>query len=489
MRLALFICLCFIKFVETQLPDVIPVKWDTDYTRKSERNSTLTIFQFVVPRKNSVGRVIMSSDDSSESNPLLVVFREKREILSLQIPLIADNYVYSKVSRTLCPFTNYEKGETFTVEVTSSQRVEYRFRAELVHNFWLTNNSKHEVTASASEPVFLRYDIPVNVDSVAVHVQSDSDTCMTVSIQKIECPVFDLPDNVNSIGMHQTMTKSTTIPVEREKLPSFYVVFVVNNNDDLCTEIASIKPKRPTKFPLRQKTFNVTIESSMKQSDYAIPIIFWAAILLIITIIVLLYHHLDGKWEQRFIAHVYERLEADAENARLSDFYDIKRMSEDDDLKDYDILTDCKDMMVVRAKSRLTVADLSMREHEVREKQYDAYKHVLVVLFIFYNITVVQLLINQASSSRQSGDLDLCTFNFQCARPLWNFVAFNNVYGALQTRSIRIVEDSATLATRECRKLRKRGRCFALISLNLTPNACEIHCSSGASLQRFIPSR
>uniref|UniRef100_A0A8R1I4M5 Uncharacterized protein n=1 Tax=Caenorhabditis japonica TaxID=281687 RepID=A0A8R1I4M5_CAEJA len=60
--------------------------------------------------------------------------------------------------------------------------------------------------------------------------------------------------------------------------------------------------------------------------------------------------------------------------------------------------------------------------------------------------------------------------------------------GALQTRSLRTVEEAATLAMRECGKLRERGRCIALISLNLTPNACEIYCAIGASLQRFIPS-
>uniref|UniRef100_A0A8R1IKT5 Uncharacterized protein n=1 Tax=Caenorhabditis japonica TaxID=281687 RepID=A0A8R1IKT5_CAEJA len=43
------------------------------------------------------------------------------------------------------------------------------------------------------------------------------------------------------------------------------------------------------------------------------------------------------------------------------------------------------------------------------------------------------------------------------------------------------MEDAATLATRECRKLRERDGCFALSSLNLTPNACEIHFSIGAT--------
>uniref|UniRef100_A0A8R1IVT6 Uncharacterized protein n=1 Tax=Caenorhabditis japonica TaxID=281687 RepID=A0A8R1IVT6_CAEJA len=42
------------------------------------------------------------------------------------------------------------------------------------------------------------------------------------------------------------------------------------------------------------------------------------------------------------------------------------------------------------------------------------------------------------------------------------------------------MDDAATLAT--------RGLCFALISLNLTPNACAILCAIGASLQSFMPT-
>ncbi|KAF1748767.1 hypothetical protein GCK72_025234 [Caenorhabditis remanei] len=398
--------LIFLEVVKSQLPQVIPAKWDVMYGKETGKNMSLTIFRFKVEEKYSVARIIMSCNESTEHNPLLAVFREKLAVLSLQVPLIVDNYEYSQVARTLCPFTEYKEGEAFTVEVTSAQPVRYNFRAELVKNFFLYNNGKRLVTASASEPVYLRYDIPDDVDSVAVHVDSNSTTCMTVSVQKIGCPVFDLPDNVNSMGLHQTMTTSATIPVEKSRMSSFYVVFVVNTNDDLCSEIMSIKPNL---------------------FDYTIPIVFWACVLLLVTIVVFVYHYFDGIWERRFLSRAYTHLEDDAQEERIRDFYDFKRMSEDDDLKDYDLLTDCKDMMVVRAKASLTVADLSMTPYELREQKYDVYKIALAIIGIFYNITVLQLIISKAGSLRQSGDLDECTFNFQCARPLWYFVAFNNV--------------------------------------------------------------
>ncbi|CAL2051211.1 unnamed protein product [Caenorhabditis brenneri] len=426
-KLSIIFILIFFQIVSSQVPEVIPAKWDVLYQKETGKNMSMTIFRFRVEEQYSVARIIMSCNESTEHNPLLAVFREKLAILSLQVPLIVDNYEYSQVARTLCPFTEYKEGEAFTVEVTSSRPVHYNFRAELVQNFHLYNDAKRLVTASASEPVYLRYDIPGDVDSVAVHVDSNSSICMTVSVQKIGCPIFDLPNNVNSMGLHQTMTTSATIPVEKSRMSSFYVVFVVNTNDDLCSEISSIKPIRPTKFPLRLKSFNVTIESSMKTSDYTIPIVFWACILFLVTIVVFVYHYFDGIWERRFISRAYTHLEDNAQEERIRDFYDFQRMSEDEDLKDYDLLLDCKDMMVVRAKATLTVADLSMTPYETREQQYDVYKIALAIIGIFYNITVLQLIISKAGSLRQSGDLDECTFNFQCARPLWYFVAFNNV--------------------------------------------------------------
>ncbi|UMM43147.1 hypothetical protein L5515_018743 [Caenorhabditis briggsae] len=133
---AIFI-LIFSELISTQKPEVIPAKWNVLYEKETEKNMSLTIFRFNVEKQYSVARIIMSCNESTEHNPLLAVFREKLAILSLQVPLIVDNYEYSQVARTLCPFTEYKEGEAFTVEVTSSRPVHYNFRAELVHNFYL----------------------------------------------------------------------------------------------------------------------------------------------------------------------------------------------------------------------------------------------------------------------------------------------------------------------------------------------------------------
>uniref|UniRef100_A0A8R1HNK0 Uncharacterized protein n=1 Tax=Caenorhabditis japonica TaxID=281687 RepID=A0A8R1HNK0_CAEJA len=52
---------------------------------------------------------------------------------------------------------------------------------------------------------------------------------------------------------------------------------------------------------------------------------------------------------------------------------------------------------------------------------------------------------------------------------------FHSQYEALQTRSLGTMEDAVTLAARDWRKLRDHGRCFALTSLNLAPNASDYY--------------
>ncbi len=50
-----------------------------------------------------------------------------------------------------------------------------------------------------------------------------------------------------------------------------------------------------------------------------------------------------------------------------------------------------------------------------------------MTIALFYYLPAVQLLINWLYTVRQSGNMDLCWYNFLCARPLSIFFAFNNI--------------------------------------------------------------
>lgn len=82
--------------------------------------------------------------------------------------------------------------------------------------FFSTGENK-TVEISPSQPIYYGYTFSGQVESssVIVHVKSDSDICMTVSIQNISCPVFDLERNIEFSGYWQTVIRQggITVPV------------------------------------------------------------------------------------------------------------------------------------------------------------------------------------------------------------------------------------------------------------------------------------
>ncbi len=53
---------------------------------------------------------------------------------------------------------------------------------------------------------------------------------------------------------------------------------------------------------------------------------------------------------------------------------------------------------------------------------------ILVTIALFYGLPVVQLVLTWQNSVRLSGDLDLCWYNFRCARSLFGLFAFNSIF-------------------------------------------------------------
>lgn len=107
------------------------------------------------------------------------------------------------------------------------------------------------VEISPSQPIYYGYTFSGQVESssVIVHVKSDSDICMTVSIQNISCPVFDLERNIEFSGYWQTVIRQGGITVPKEEFPlGFFVVLVVKSDDTDCYGTPTMIPSRNKKF-------------------------------------------------------------------------------------------------------------------------------------------------------------------------------------------------------------------------------------------------
>ena len=85
-------------------------------------------------------------------------------------------------------------------------------------------------------------------------------------------------------------------------------------------------------------------------------------------------------------------------------------------------------MVVFRTKTMLFVSDLSRKSPRVLSKKSQLYQWNLITIAIFYGLPVVQLVVTYQQVLNQTGNEDLCYYNFLCAHPLGLLSDFNHVY-------------------------------------------------------------
>ncbi|XP_025029278.1 SID1 transmembrane family member 1-like, partial [Python bivittatus] len=236
-------------------------------------------------------RVTVKSDSEDDQYPVLFVVRQQKGVLSWQLPLIFHglyqrSYNYTEVSRTLCPSESVpENGSSeqivfINVASMAPYNAHYLLHVTRIKNFQLGTDTAFKFTASPSQPQYLLYKFPPDVDSVIVRVISETIyPCSVVSIQDIVCPVYDLDYNVEFNGVYQSMTKQAALTVQKKDFPSkqFFVVFVIKPEDYTCggSRPPSIQGKTNYTWNLqRMKHLEVTVVPSVKGSVYLHAILF-----------------------------------------------------------------------------------------------------------------------------------------------------------------------------------------------------------------------
>ena len=82
---------------------------------------------------------------------------------------------------------------------------------------------------------------------------------------------------------------------------------------------------------------------------------------------------------------------------------------------------------VVRTKSIVYVTDLTHKSRERLSKKDRQYRWSMITICIFYGLPVAQLVITYQRVLRNTGNEDLCYYNFACANPLGIVSDFNHV--------------------------------------------------------------
>ncbi|CAD1477785.1 unnamed protein product, partial [Heterotrigona itama] len=394
---------------------------DANYTIEYQYiiNSTVE-YVFLYPVSNVTARIEVESNAPIDL-PLIVVVRQKREILSWQIPLVVnsmyfDDLAYNKTSQTLCSINYNQSGlekekEFITVSLSTAnyQNISFKLNMTKQDDFYISPGGKRNVQISPSQPIYYGYTFPGQTESssVIVHVQSDSDICMTFSIQNTTKQQYPL---------------------------GFFVVLVVKSDDTDCYGA-------PSMIPLRNKQVYLTINPSITKHDYVVAsgvivsVIFTFCIAYVVSVVMSKIRK-ERKIKQELLDQASEQIDVPVPSPSTVEesmpHRSISIEDEDDsslDEDDIDLMEDAfDDKEIIRTKLVLSVCDLARKAPKILRHKSRLYLYYLITVSIFYTLPAVQLLLTYQHVLHVTGNQDMCYYNFLCAHPFLSLSDLNHVF-------------------------------------------------------------
>ncbi|XP_050664657.1 SID1 transmembrane family member 1-like isoform X2 [Leptidea sinapis] len=304
--------------------------------------------------------------------------------------------------------------------------------------------------------------------SVILLIESDDDICAVVSIQNFSCPVFDNERDILYDGYYLTMTRRGGITLTQDTFPlGFYIVFIVKTSDEDCTgSDASNKtlPKVAQYFGWddtidvptndgRIKRFSFKVIETISYQEYikaagVVLVFFLSFYVAFIIVIVCQKRNCTRASDESLLAPStpFDNSQITYPRHRASSSHRSGRNRGEGDLNitpvdvssssDTDSgLSTLDDTNVERDGylygNKLCVANLSRCRPRVLSARSKMYLWNVLTVAVFYTLPVIQLVITYQRLLNQSGNQDLCYFNFLCAHPLMVLSDFNHVYSNL----------------------------------------------------------
>ncbi|XP_072948703.1 SID1 transmembrane family member 1-like [Epargyreus clarus] len=315
--------------------------------------------------------------------------------------------------------------------------------------------------------------------SVIVMIESEDDICAVVSIQNFSCPVFDNERDILYDGNYLTMTRRGGITLTQDTFPvGFYIVFIVKTSDEDCTGVDSgnvTVPKMAKFFGWgeggdinvttndgRVKRFSFKVIQTISYQEYMIAagaalgvfLSFYAAFL----VAVLCQQrgrdrelHTSTSEEGQYTPAIVSSPPPPASFPRRrrvvnasdgsqhclvgeGDFGNSSHMNDgsspSDTESEVSTVDDHPDNLYLHG-GKLCVANLSRCRPRVLQARSKMYLWNVLTVTVFYTLPVIQLVVTYQRLLNQSGNQDLCYFNFLCAHPLMVLSDFNHVYSNL----------------------------------------------------------
>ena len=247
-------------------------------------------------------RAYAQSDDWNPEEPVTIVVKQRRGVLSWELPYMVGSESHEFARRTLCPYENIKStrmrlvgGEkvsetelvTISVSTASINNVNFEiklytqntFQLKMNHTYELSNTGNSSDVLSPSSPIFYYFEFEEHQDSALIKLESDDEICMILSIQDASCPVLDLNRNVKFDGTFETIDRLGGIYFTSHTVSTtkgVYIVLLVKDSDRSCHELPTENltlltenyyHNRPD-YISRRKQVRFTITNKITKEEY-----------------------------------------------------------------------------------------------------------------------------------------------------------------------------------------------------------------------------
>ncbi|XP_025405306.1 SID1 transmembrane family member 1-like [Sipha flava] len=419
-------------------PIVEKLKYTHEYERSINSNiSYLFLYDYLpdsILKPPRIKVTLKESVNNSIVDPLIVVVRHRSGVISWQLPYIERQQEISfyKAAHILCPSlsaSNNQSEIVVSLSTNSLRNITFLILVDVQQSFNVLLNEQVSFNLSPSEPVYYYYSFKQNASMVLLHVTSSDDTCMTLSIQNSSCPVFDSLETVQYDGLRQTVSKTGGIIVSKDEYPlGLFIVFVVHTDNSACYQgnrhIQSISYK--------SKNVSFVIKPTVDFNFQIINCLIVISILILIMVFTTLFYHPKIN-DLKLLYTIQEEPSTSICSTPVNKEPDNISYDSSLDETDVDILKSpepWKDL--IRTKACLNVSDLSKKDHRILKAKSRLYLWNLITVAVFYSLPVIQLVFTSQKVLNETGNQDLCYYNFLCSHSLklgpWKFSDFNHIF-------------------------------------------------------------
>ncbi|XP_045770091.1 SID1 transmembrane family member 1-like isoform X1 [Maniola jurtina] len=414
-------------------------------------------------------RVHVSTNDTTNLEyPLFVTAVQQKGVSSWELPLVIPTRTavlqFNDMARTLCPHDagpniTAQSRPTLTLATSSPENILVKIKLKRVQNFYVEVDKEVTLNMTPSSPKYYYFSFdrdPWNLTetknstyipkfnykpkSVLLMIDSDDDVCAFVSIQNNSCPVFDNEKDMLYQGYYFTMSHKGGITITQSMFPrGFYIVFIVKESDEDCTGISDSESgvRNPGS---RFKTFRFRAMEAVSYGDYITGVLVVLALMSCVALLgpigTAIYcksrtqpntQHLPEPVNTKGVEEIVLNDETPGPSSSRTEpsvSESVPVLNHDSNDSDLESEPDIGNSLPMP----LNVAGLSRACPVAQTRRSNRYFWSALTVAVVYALPVVQLLFTYQRLIFQTGDQDVCYYNFLCAHPLGVLADFNHVY-------------------------------------------------------------